>query len=87
MKKTSLMLFVVLLGAVLLGESAPRQVSAQPEIPTGKLVNAIRLLNTNEFSYKHENGRFADRDQMLAFLRQKDLLSKPPIDSRCSTLL
>jgi hypothetical protein len=80
MKKTSLMLFVVLLGAVLLGESAPRQVSAQPEIPTGKLVNAIRLLNTNEFSYKHENGRFADRDQMLAFLRQKDLLSKPPID-------
>ena len=80
MKKTSLMLFVVLLGAVLFGESTPRQVSAQPEIPTGKLVNAIRLLNTLEVSYEHENGRYADRDKMLPFLRQKGLLSKSPID-------
>jgi hypothetical protein len=80
MKKTSLMLFVVLLGAALFGESTPRQVSAQPEIPTGKLVNAIRLLNTHEVSYKHESGRYADRDQMLAFLRQKGFLSKSPID-------
>lgn len=81
MKKTSLMLFVVLLGAVLFGESAPRQ-SFRPEIeiPTGKLVNAIRLLNAHEVSYKHENGRYADRDQMVAFLRQKGLLSKSPID-------
>jgi hypothetical protein len=80
MKKTSLMLFVILLGAGLLGGSTPRQVSAQPEIPTGKLVNAIRLLNTLEASYDHENGRYADRDQMLAFLRQKGLLGKSPID-------
>ena len=80
MKKTSLMLFVILLGAVLFGESTPRQVSAQPEIPTGKLVNAIQLLNTHEVSYKHENGRYADRDQMLTFLHQKGLLSKSPID-------
>ena len=79
MKKTNLML-VVLLGSVLFGESAPRQVSAQPEIPTEKLVNAIRLLNTHEVSYRYENGRYADRDQMLAFLRQKSLLSKSPID-------
>lgn len=80
MKKTILILFVVLFGAVLFGESTPRQVSAQPEIPTIKLVNAIRLLNTHEVSYKHENGRYADRDQMLAFLRQKGLLSKSPMD-------
>jgi hypothetical protein len=80
MKKTSLMLFVILLGAVLVGESTPRQVSAQPEIPTVKLVNAIRLLNTHEVSYKQENGRYADRDQMLTFLHQKGLLSKSPID-------
>ena len=80
MKKTSLMLFVVLLGAVLFGESAPRQLSEEPEIPRGKLVGAIRLLNTNEYSYKNENGRFADRDEMLAFLRQKERLSKSPID-------
>ena len=80
MKNTSLMLFVILLGAVLIGESTPRQVSAQPEIPTVKLVNAIRLLNTHEVSYKQENGRYADRDQMLTFLHQKGLLSKSPID-------
>lgn len=80
MKKTILMLFVVLLGAVLFGESTPRQVSAQPEIPTGKLVNAIRLLNKHEVSYKHENGGDADRDQILVFQRQKGLLSKSTID-------
>lgn len=80
MKKTSLMLFVILFGAVLFGGSTSQQVSAQPEIPTGKLVNAIRLLNTYDASYEHENGRYADRDQMLAFLRQKGLLSKSPID-------
>jgi len=80
MKKTGLLLFVVMLGAVLFGESTPRQVSAQPEILTAKLINAIRLLNTHEVSYKHENGRYADRDQMLALLRLKGLLSKSPID-------
>lgn len=80
MKKTSLMLFVILLGAVVFGESMPQQVSVQPEISKGKLVNAIRLLNTLEVSYQHENGRYADRDQMLDFLRQKSLLSKSTID-------
>ena len=80
MKKTSLMLFVVLLGAALFGESTPRQLLAQPDVPTGKLVAAIRVLNTYEVSYKHENRRYADRDQMLAFLRQTGLLSKSPID-------
>ena len=81
MRKTSLMLSVVLLGAVLFGESAPRQ-SFRPEIeiPTGKLVGAIRVLNTYEVSYKDENGRYADRGQMLAFLRQKGLLNKSSID-------
>lgn len=80
MKKTSLMLFVILPGAVLFAGSTLRQVSAQPEISTGKLVNAIRLLNTHEVSYKNENGRYADRDQMLAFLRQKGFLSKSAVD-------
>ena len=80
MKRISLMLFGVLLTTAPLGQTVHRQVSGEPEIPTGKLVNAIRLLNTNEYRYKNENGRFADRDEMLAFLRQKDRLSKSPID-------
>ncbi len=80
MKKISLMFVSILLGVVLLGEADARQVSGQPEITTGKLVNALRLLNTHEYSYKNENGRFADRDQMLSYLRQKGLLSKSPVD-------
>lgn len=79
MKRINLMLFVILLGAVLLGESAFRQVSAGPEISTEKLVGAIRLLNTHEVSYRHENGRYADRGQMLIFLRQNGLLSESPV--------
>jgi len=80
MKKISLMFVSMLLGVVLLGEANARQASGQPEITTGKLVNALRLLNTHEYSYKNENGRFADRDQMLSYLRQKGLLSKSPVD-------
>jgi hypothetical protein len=81
MKRIGLILFAFLLGLVLLdGEAVPRQVSGQPEMPTEKLVNALRLLNTHEYSYIHENHRFADRDQILAFLRQKGMLSKSPID-------
>jgi hypothetical protein len=80
MKKISLMFVGILLGVVLLGEANARQTSGQPEITTGKLVNALRLLNTHEYSYKNENGRFADRDQMLSYLRQKELLSRSQID-------
>ena len=80
MKKINLMFVSILLGVVLLGEANARQASGQPEITTGKLVNALRLLNTHEYSYKNENGRFADRDQMLSYLRQKGLLSRSPVD-------
>ena len=51
------------------------------EIPTRKLVNALRVLNTAEVSYADKNGRFADRDQMLDYLRQLGSNSKSsPID-------
>ena len=80
MKKISLMFVCILLGVVLLGEANARQASGQSEITTGKLVNALRLLNTHEYSYKNENSRFADRDQMLSYLRQKELLSRSQID-------
>ena len=80
MQRISLILFGVLLATAPLGQTFHRQASGEPEIPGVKLVGAIRLLNTNEYRYRDENGRFADRDKMLAFLRQKDLLSKSPID-------
>jgi len=80
MKRIGPMLFGLLLGVVLLGKAIPRQATGQQEIPTEKLVNALRLLNTQEYMYMRDNRRFADRDQMLAFLRQYDLLSKSPVD-------
>jgi len=80
MKRISLILFVFVLGFVLIGRATPRQKTGQTEIPTEKLVGVLRTLNTAEYSYRGANGRFADRDQMLGFLRQKDLLSRSSID-------
>lgn len=80
MKRIGLLVFCIFLGGVLLGQPNPRQVGGQATIATEKLVTALRLLNTNEYSYMHEHHRFADRDQMLTFLRQTGLLGKSSID-------
>jgi hypothetical protein len=55
-------------------------VKAQAESSTDKLVDAVRLINTQEYSYQHDNGRFADRDEMLSYLHKKDLSKQSPID-------
>jgi hypothetical protein len=80
MKRITLMLFAVALGFVLIGKAIPQQGSGQTEIPTDKLVGVLRTLNTSEFMYRRETGRFADRDQILVFLKQKGLLNKLPVD-------
>ncbi len=72
--KRIIVLFCGLLGIVLAGAAIPSQ--GQLEIPTEKLVGAMRTLNTAEYSYMQENGRFAARDEMLTFLRRKSILSK-----------
>jgi hypothetical protein len=53
---------------------------AQSESSTEQLVNAVRLINTEEVSYQHENGRFADREEMLSYLRRENRLSSSAID-------
>jgi hypothetical protein len=80
MKKAFLALFCGLLGILVTGVAIPRQVNEQTEVSTEKLVNVLRSLNTAEYSYRGETGRFADRDEMLAFLRKKGDLSRSPID-------
>ena len=80
MKSVYLSLFCGLLGIPLMGVAIPPQVNGQAEISNGKLVNALRLLNTQEYEYQHERGRFATLQEMLSFLRTKDILSKAPID-------
>jgi hypothetical protein len=80
MKRTCLALFVGFLGVLATGSAILCQVNGQVESANAKLVGALRTLNTFEYVYRGETGRFADREEMLAFLRKKDVLSKSPID-------
>ena len=80
MKKVFPVLFCGLLGILVTGVAIPRQANVQTEIPTEKLVNVLRMLNTAEYSYRGETGRFADRDEMVAFLRKRGDLSRSSID-------
>lgn len=80
MKRNFLALICGLLGILVTAVVIPLRVNGQAEIPAGKLVNALRLLNTQEYSYRNETGRFATREEMLTFLRKKDSLSQSPID-------
>jgi hypothetical protein len=80
MDKLSLPPWSWFLGILVTGVVITPLLKAQPEYPTEKLVNAVRLINTEEVSYKHENGRFAEREEMLSYLRNKNHLSRSPID-------
>lgn len=82
MKRIILTLLCGLLGIGLTVRAISRQVAGQPEITTMKLVAAIRILNTAEYTFRDsgETGRFADRDALLAFLQKKSALSRSPID-------
>jgi hypothetical protein len=82
MKRIYVALFCGFLGILLMGAAIPPQVNgqAEAEIPNGNLVTALRLLNTQEYNYRYESGRFAALQEMLGFLRTKGCLSKSPID-------
>jgi hypothetical protein len=78
-KRTCLVL-CAFLGVLATGSAIPSQVSGPDEVSNTKLVNALRLLNTQEYVYRQEIGRFASREEMLTFLRTKGILSRSPID-------
>ena len=80
MKRIYLALICGFLGMTLIGAAIPPQVHGQAEISKINLVNALRLLNTQEYTYQHDNGRFATQQEMLNFLRTKRILSQSPID-------
>jgi hypothetical protein len=80
MKRNYVALFCGLLGILPMVAAIPSQINGQAEISNGNLVQALRLLNTEEYQYRHESGRFASLQEMLNFLRTKSLLSKSPID-------
>jgi type II secretory pathway pseudopilin PulG len=80
MKRKFVALICGLLGTLVTAVVIPLRVHGQAEISAEKLVNALRVLNTQEYSYRNETSRFATREEMLTFLRKKDSLSKSPID-------
>jgi hypothetical protein len=80
MKRNFLALLCGLLGLLMTAVAIPPRMNGQAEVPSEKLVIALRLLNTEEYSYRDETGRFATREQMLTFLRKKGCLSESPID-------
>jgi hypothetical protein len=63
----------VFLGVLATGSAIPSQANGQAELSTEKLVNALRVINTEQVDYYHETGRFANREEMLAFLRTKGI--------------
>jgi hypothetical protein len=69
-----------LVGISLAVPAIPHQSAGQSEVSAGKLVNTLRLLNTEEYSYKQQNHRFATLTELLSFLRQQGSLSKSPLD-------
>jgi hypothetical protein len=56
MKRVYLALFCGLLGILATRVAGAPQVNGQIEIPTEKLVNALRTLNTAEYSYWERQG-------------------------------
>jgi hypothetical protein len=59
---------------------SPQGISGQTDVPTPALVKTVRLLNTQEMSYRGKNQRFANWDELLVFIRQKNLLSDSGLD-------
>jgi hypothetical protein len=83
MKSIVIALFCGLVLIVLTGSTIPRKLNAQVTIPADKsLVVTLRALTTEQFDYMDKNHRFADRGQILAYLREEEpgLLRKLPID-------
>jgi len=57
MKRVSLAMFSGLLVILVMGVAIFPQANGQTEIGAGKLVGALRTLNTFEYVYRDENGR------------------------------
>ena len=80
MKRVSFAMFCGLLLILATGVAIFPQANAQTEIATQKLIVTLRLLNTSEYSYRGENGRFANGEELLGFLRQNGYKREAVID-------
>lgn len=80
MKRIPFAFLSVLLTVLATGLVSFSQVNGQTEITTEKIVGALRTMNTFEVMYRGQTGRFAGREELLTFLRQKGVLSKVAVD-------
>jgi hypothetical protein len=80
MKRVCLALSCGLLAILAAGQTVSPPMNGQTEIPTHRLVDAVRTLNTYEVSFRRDNGRFANREEILTFLQQKGVLSRTATD-------
>jgi hypothetical protein len=81
MLRISLALFCGLLALVVTGTVVVgRQEKEPPKNGSEALVGALRILNTWEVAHFLESGRFAAREEMLAFLKEKNSLEGSPIN-------
>ena len=79
MKRISLAVLVLGLLGLAMGVVAPSLVHGQAEVSNQELVGALRILNTEEYSYHDGTGRFASRNEIIDYLRKKGDLSRSPI--------
>ena len=87
MKRVTFALFCGFLVVLLAGVAISPRVNGQTEVSTEELLGVVRTLNTAEVSFRYETGRFAGREEMLAFLRKPNASLRPsPIDFRIPNL-
>jgi hypothetical protein len=80
MKRVSFAMFCGLLVILATGVAIFPPANAQTEIASEKLVVTLRVLNTSEYSYREEYGRFANCEELRAFLRQNGYKRMAVID-------
>ncbi len=78
-------IFFVFLCILILAALARLGFARAPEVAgpgTDVLLGAVRTMNTFEVMYSSENGRYASREELLAFLEQKGVLLKIKMNLR-----
>ncbi len=60
--------------------------SQEAQLTQEQLVHAMRFLNTYEYSYAHDNKRFASLDEFLGWLQETGKLKEAPIGLSAESL-
>lgn len=80
MKNKIPFLFWTAVGFLLLAGTIRSQTNPQTGVATDRLVSTTRTLNTAEVMYFQKDKHFANTNEMLGFLRDRDLLKRLPVE-------